>query len=131
MIYIDLITPPEFFMPQTISNTFIKLIVLISLVELTSSALNGFRGAVALSSENNTSKDSYKPKHMSSATIISPRQAVQEMKIGINLGNTLDAYPNEGDWAPKAKQYYFSAFKRSRIQACSNPSYMAYSHRLQ
>lgn len=33
------------------------------------------------------------------------------MGIGINLGNTLDAYPNEGDWAPIAKQQYFIDFK--------------------
>jgi len=32
------------------------------------------------------------------------------MGIGINLGNTLDAIPNEGAWALAAEQYYFSSF---------------------
>lgn len=61
---------------------------------------------VASSSKNNLSNS----LDTSSNSIISPTQAVKEMKIGINLGNTLDAYPNEGDWAPKAEQYYFSKF---------------------
>jgi endoglucanase len=43
---------------------------------------------------------------------ISPQIAVQEMKIGINLGNTLDA-PHEGDWALPAKQSYLKAFKEA------------------
>ncbi|GGA66842.1 hypothetical protein GCM10011369_05540 [Neiella marina] len=40
---------------------------------------------------------------------ISPHQAISEMKVGINLGNTLDA-PTEGEWALPAEQYYFEAF---------------------
>ncbi|MDO3380936.1 cellulase family glycosylhydrolase [Gilvimarinus algae] len=42
-----------------------------------------------------------------------PHSAVDNMGIGINLGNTLDAYPNEGDWAPAAQQVYFKAFKEA------------------
>ncbi|MGJ8692880.1 MAG: glycoside hydrolase family 5 protein [Thalassotalea sp.] len=41
---------------------------------------------------------------------ISPEQAVAEMKIGINLGNTFDA-PNEGDWALAAERSFIQAFK--------------------
>ena len=37
-------------------------------------------------------------------------QAIAEMGIGINLGNTLDA-PYEGQWALSAKEYYIQAFK--------------------
>lgn len=43
---------------------------------------------------------------------ISPEQAVAEMDIGINLGNTFDA-PNEGDWALPAKEAYIIAFKEA------------------
>ena len=41
--------------------------------------------------------------------------AVAEMGIGINLGNTLDA-PNEGDWALAAEEYYIQAFKDAGFQ---------------
>jgi len=41
-----------------------------------------------------------------------PFTAVNLMKVGLNLGNTLDA-PNEGDWAPKAQQQYFIDFKKA------------------
>jgi len=40
----------------------------------------------------------------------SPSTVVASMGIGINLGNTLDAYPNEGDWAPVAQPEYLEAF---------------------
>ena len=43
---------------------------------------------------------------------INPQQAVAEMAIGINLGNTFDA-PNEGDWALPAKESYIMAFKEA------------------
>ncbi|MGD8175720.1 cellulase family glycosylhydrolase [Marinimicrobium sp. ARAG 43.8] len=42
-----------------------------------------------------------------------PHDAVTSMGIGINLGNTLDAYPNEGDWAPKAQEPFFVAFNEA------------------
>lgn len=42
-------------------------------------------------------------------TVYTPENAVLGMGIGINLGNTLDAFPNEGDWAPAAQEYYFKA----------------------
>lgn len=41
---------------------------------------------------------------------VSPATAVDEMGIGINLGNTLDA-PFEGEWALPAEEYYIQAFK--------------------
>jgi len=41
---------------------------------------------------------------------ISPATAVAEMKVGINLGNTLDA-PNEGDWALPVQASFLAAFK--------------------
>ncbi|WGP00040.1 cellulase family glycosylhydrolase [Saccharophagus degradans] len=44
-------------------------------------------------------------------TVYTPENAVLGMGIGINLGNTLDAFPNEGDWAPAAQEYYFKAYK--------------------
>lgn len=40
----------------------------------------------------------------------SPATVIARMGIGINLGNTLDAFPNEGDWAPKARSKYFKAY---------------------
>jgi len=43
---------------------------------------------------------------------ITPQQAIAEMAIGINLGNTFDA-PNEGDWALPAKESYIIAFKEA------------------
>jgi endoglucanase len=43
---------------------------------------------------------------------ISPAMAVAEMKVGINLGNTLDA-PNEGDWALPAQESFMAAFKNA------------------
>jgi len=41
---------------------------------------------------------------------ISPQQAIAEMAIGINLGNTFDA-PHEGDWALPAQESFIIAFK--------------------
>ena len=43
---------------------------------------------------------------------INPHQAVAEMAIGINLGNTFDA-PHEGDWALPAQESYIIAFKEA------------------
>jgi endoglucanase len=43
---------------------------------------------------------------------ISPQQAVAEMQIGINLGNTFDA-PHEGDWALAAQESFIIAFKEA------------------
>jgi len=43
---------------------------------------------------------------------INPQQAITEMAIGINLGNTFDA-PNEGDWALPAQESYIVAFKEA------------------
>lgn len=41
---------------------------------------------------------------------MSPAQAIADMGVGINLGNTLDA-PTEGEWALAAEEYYIQAFK--------------------
>ena len=46
------------------------------------------------------------------ANPISPATAVNEMGIGINLGNTLDA-PTEGDWAPAAEEQIIIDFKEA------------------
>lgn len=43
---------------------------------------------------------------------LSASDAVQQMGIGINLGNTLDA-PFEGDWALAGEEYYIEAFKNA------------------
>jgi len=43
---------------------------------------------------------------------ISPKTAVADMGIGINLGNTLDA-PSEGSWAPAAKEKFIIDFKEA------------------
>ena len=43
---------------------------------------------------------------------ISPLMAVNEMGIGINLGNTLDA-PSEGSWAPAAEEQFIIDFKEA------------------
>ncbi|WP_347331673.1 cellulase family glycosylhydrolase [Marinimicrobium locisalis] len=49
-------------------------------------------------------------------TTLAAHDTVLDMGVGINLGNTLDAYPNEGDWAPKAQRSYFVAFKEAGFQ---------------
>ena len=43
----------------------------------------------------------------------SSKDIASVLGVGINLGNTLDAIPTEGDWAPKAKEKYFLAFKQA------------------
>ncbi len=43
---------------------------------------------------------------------IEPQQAIADMAIGINLGNTFDA-PHEGDWALPAQQSFILAFKEA------------------
>ncbi len=43
---------------------------------------------------------------------INPQQAVAEMAIGMNLGNTFDA-PHEGDWALPAQKAFIIAFKEA------------------
>jgi endoglucanase len=43
---------------------------------------------------------------------IQPQQAIMEMAIGINLGNTFDA-PREGDWALPAQESFIIAFKEA------------------
>ncbi len=43
---------------------------------------------------------------------ITAMNAITNMKIGINLGNTLDA-PNEGEWAPVAQESHIEAFKQA------------------
>lgn len=52
----------------------------------------------------------YLELHYDEPTQYTPHEAVAQMGIGINLGNTLDAYPNEGDWAPAAQESYLIAF---------------------
>lgn len=52
----------------------------------------------------------------------SPEAAVADMAIGINLGNTLDAFPNEGDWAPAAQEYYFKAYKEAGFRHVRIPA---------
>lgn len=52
----------------------------------------------------------YVELHYDEPSHYTPHDAVAEMGIGINLGNTLDAYPNEGDWAPAAQQSYLAAY---------------------
>ncbi|WP_339899225.1 cellulase family glycosylhydrolase [uncultured Gilvimarinus sp.] len=52
----------------------------------------------------------YLELHYAEPTQYTPHDVVAQMGIGINLGNTLDAYPNEGDWAPAAQESYFAAF---------------------
>ncbi len=44
------------------------------------------------------------------------------MGIGINLGNTLDAYPNEGDWAPVAQERHLEAFAEAGFQHVRIPA---------
>lgn len=55
-------------------------------------------------------------------TFVSPEAAVEGMAIGINLGNTLDAFPNEGDWAPAAQEVYFSAYKEAGFRHVRIPA---------
>jgi aryl-phospho-beta-D-glucosidase BglC (GH1 family) len=41
---------------------------------------------------------------------VTPEEAVAQMRRGINMGNTLEP-PYEGDWAPKAREYYFDMYR--------------------
>ncbi len=50
------------------------------------------------------------PSPTANPEVLSREKAVEEMGVGINLGNTFDA-PEEGAWAPAAEQFYFTAFK--------------------
>ncbi|MBD0400990.1 cellulase family glycosylhydrolase [Flammeovirga sp. EKP202] len=51
---------------------------------------------------------------------LSPEAAVEAIGRGINLGNTLDA-PYEGDWALKAEEYYFDAYKDAGFKSVRIP----------
>jgi Cellulase (glycosyl hydrolase family 5)/Carbohydrate binding module (family 6)/Secretion system C-terminal sorting domain len=51
---------------------------------------------------------------------LKPWDAVAQMQKGINLGNTLEP-PNEGDWAPKAQEYYFDMYKSAGFQVVRVP----------
>lgn len=53
---------------------------------------------------------------------LEPYATVAEMGIGINLGNTLDAYPNEGDWALPAQERYLEDFKEAGFQHVRIPA---------
>ncbi|MBB6459653.1 cellulase family glycosylhydrolase [Flammeovirga kamogawensis] len=52
---------------------------------------------------------------------LTPYEAVEAIGRGINLGNTLDAPKAEGDWAPKAEEYYFDAYKEAGFQSVRIP----------
>lgn len=44
---------------------------------------------------------------------LTPKDAISQMRKGINLGNTLEG-PNEGDWGnPPAQEYYFDMYKNT------------------
>lgn len=58
--------------------------------------------------------------NFSSFAQMTPEEAVQAMGRGINLGNTLDA-PHEGDWALKAEEYYFDAYKNAGFSSVRIP----------
>jgi hypothetical protein len=51
---------------------------------------------------------------------LKPWDAVALMQKGINLGNTLEP-PNEGDWAPKAQEYFFELYKAAGFQVVRVP----------
>jgi aryl-phospho-beta-D-glucosidase BglC (GH1 family) len=51
---------------------------------------------------------------------ITPADAVVLMQTGINLGNTLEP-PNEGDWAPRAQEYFFDMYKTAGFQVVRVP----------
>ncbi|KXX72340.1 cellulase family glycosylhydrolase [Flammeovirga sp. SJP92] len=51
---------------------------------------------------------------------LSPEDAAKAIGRGINMGNTLDA-PYEGDWALKAEEYYFDAYKEAGFQSVRIP----------
>ena len=44
--------------------------------------------------------------------VTSPADMIKKMGLGINLGNTLEA-PEEGAWAPAAKESFFAAFEEA------------------
>ncbi len=48
---------------------------------------------------------------LTGAEPLTPREMQKKMGIGINLGNTLDA-PEEGAWAPAAKESFFVEYKQ-------------------
>ncbi|NME67499.1 cellulase family glycosylhydrolase [Flammeovirga aprica] len=52
---------------------------------------------------------------------LSPYDAAKAIGRGINMGNTLDAPKYEGEWAPKAEEYYFDAYKEAGFQSVRIP----------
>lgn len=53
---------------------------------------------------------------------LEPHATVENMGIGINLGNTLDAYPDEGDWALPAEERFMEDFKEADFQHVRIPA---------
>lgn len=51
---------------------------------------------------------------------LTPTEVVAIMHPGINLGNTLEA-PREGEWAPKAEEYFFDDFKDAGFKTVRIP----------
>jgi aryl-phospho-beta-D-glucosidase BglC (GH1 family) len=51
---------------------------------------------------------------------LKPWDAVMQMQKGINLGNTLEP-PNEGDWAPRAQEYFFDMYNTAGFQVVRVP----------
>lgn len=54
------------------------------------------------------------------AAATSPAEFVKEMRIGINLGNVLDA-PTEGAWAQRAQEYYFDDYAAAGFKSVRVP----------
>jgi len=51
---------------------------------------------------------------------LKPWDAIAQMQKGINMGNTLEP-PNEGDWAPRAQEYFFDMYKTAGFQVVRVP----------
>lgn len=76
----------------------------------------------ATSSNSSSSSSAGEPVSQAPDQPLEPFATVAEMGIGINLGNTLDAYPNEGDWALPAEEAYFDDFQQAGFQHVRIPA---------
>ncbi|WP_439509212.1 glycoside hydrolase family 5 protein [Marinimicrobium koreense] len=74
------------------------------------------------SSSSETSSSASAPAMTAPDDPLEPHATVAEMGIGINLGNTLDAYPNEGDWALPAQERYLEDFNEAGFQHVRIPA---------
>jgi len=99
--------------------TLIRTALIASLTTLVACGSSGSAQPIASSSASESSASSSAPV---SENALEPHATVAEMGIGINLGNTLDAYPREGDWALPAQRVFLEDFREAGFQHVRIPA---------